>query len=392
MIALVVTIIVLLILAGVAINLTIGQNGIFTRAQNATAKYEQAGINEQEEMNSVVDLIDNLNQKTIVQAFKDGEIKMGDYVDYQNPKTGEYTSPAGRNGTADQNFTVDETTQWRVLGLSEDGNNLLLVAADPIKRGEVANPNTGNGYSNSDVEDMQTDYYYYLYGAEGAYYTTDNAEGEGELDRICSIYKNDLADEVRSMKTEDINNLLNLTVKYDNPNAGVYKKDDTSYSRNFDEMGALGETYTYQEGDQTPASNLGKEQINAGHIEKGTAYYYSYGNESSPNSEIGVDSTMYEMLFKGTENYDNKPYWLASSGVQVYSSGANFGPGAANGGNVDCGYSVLFDSDGYGLDNGMGVLPVVSLKSGVKVNQIKVISGSRGENWPPHGLGGGEPN
>ena len=382
-----VTIIVLLILAAVAINLTIGNNGIFTRAQNATAKYEEASLNEQEEMNSVVDLIDNLNQKTIVQAFKDGEIKMGDYVDYQNPKTGEYTSPAERNGIADQNFKVDETTQWRVLGLSEDGNNLLLVAADPIKRGQVANPNTDNEVPNSVVEDMQTDYYYYLYGAEGAYYATDNAEGEGELDRICSIYKNDLADEVRSMKTEDINNLLNLTVKYDNPNAGVYKKDDTSYSRNFDEMGVLGETYTYQEGDQTPGSNLGKEQINAGHIEKGTAYYYPYGDESSPNSEIGIDSAMYEMLFKGTEDYDNKPYWLASSGVFVYSSNANFGPGAAREGYVYCG-SNLFGSDGDELNIGMGVLPVVSLKSGVNVNQIKVISGSREGNWPPHALGG----
>ena len=382
----------LLILAGVAINLTIGQNGIFTRAQNATAKYEQAGINEQYEMNSVVNFMDNLNQKTVVQAFKDGEIKMGDYVDYQNPKTGEYTSPAERNGIADQNFKVDEATQWRVLGLSEDGNNLLLVAADPIKRGEVANANTGNGFSNSDVEDMQNDYYYYLYGAEGAYYATDNAEGEGELDRICSIYKNDLADEVRSMKTEDINNLLNLTVKYDNPNAGVYKKDDTSYSRNFDEIGVLGETYTYQEGNQTPGSNLGKEQINAGHIEKGTIYYYSYGNESFPNSEIGVDSTMYEMLFKGTENYDNKPYWLASSGVVVGSGIAGFSPGAAVGGYVGCGGSGLFSSVGGEGYNGLGVLPVVSLKSGVKVNQIKVISGSRGENWPPHGLRGGEPS
>ena len=53
-----VTIIVLLILAGVAINLTIGQNGIFTRAQNATAKYEQASLNEQDEMDKAVNFID----------------------------------------------------------------------------------------------------------------------------------------------------------------------------------------------------------------------------------------------------------------------------------------------------------------------------------------------
>ena len=47
LIALVVTIIVLLILAGVAINLTIGQNGIFTRAQIAVVLNENASIYEQ---------------------------------------------------------------------------------------------------------------------------------------------------------------------------------------------------------------------------------------------------------------------------------------------------------------------------------------------------------
>ena len=40
LVALVVTIIVLLILAGVAISLTIGQNGLFKRAQNAAEYLE----------------------------------------------------------------------------------------------------------------------------------------------------------------------------------------------------------------------------------------------------------------------------------------------------------------------------------------------------------------
>lgn len=60
LIALVVTIIVLLILAAVAINLTLGENGIFRRAQEATEKWEEASKNEQKEMNSVVDFIDEL--------------------------------------------------------------------------------------------------------------------------------------------------------------------------------------------------------------------------------------------------------------------------------------------------------------------------------------------
>ena len=47
LIALVVTIIVLLILAGVAISLTIGNNGIFTRAQVAVVRNENASVYEQ---------------------------------------------------------------------------------------------------------------------------------------------------------------------------------------------------------------------------------------------------------------------------------------------------------------------------------------------------------
>ena len=51
-------IIVLLILAAVAINLTIGNNGIFTRAQNATQKWEEASKNEQDEMDKVSNFLD----------------------------------------------------------------------------------------------------------------------------------------------------------------------------------------------------------------------------------------------------------------------------------------------------------------------------------------------
>ena len=61
LVALTVTIIVLLILAGVAITLSIGENGIFKRAGQAADTWENATKNEEKEMNSVVDIIDSLN-------------------------------------------------------------------------------------------------------------------------------------------------------------------------------------------------------------------------------------------------------------------------------------------------------------------------------------------
>ena len=61
LIALAVTIIVLLILAGVAISLSIGDNGIFKRAENAVKVWDEASKNEQDEMDKVVGAIDGLN-------------------------------------------------------------------------------------------------------------------------------------------------------------------------------------------------------------------------------------------------------------------------------------------------------------------------------------------
>lgn len=57
LIALVVTIIVLLILAGVALNLTIGQNGVFQRAEQAANTWRNAEANEQLALQEGADLI-----------------------------------------------------------------------------------------------------------------------------------------------------------------------------------------------------------------------------------------------------------------------------------------------------------------------------------------------
>ena len=58
LITLVVTIIVLLILAGIALNLTIGENGIFSRAQVAASTWRNAEANEQNAMDKSSELID----------------------------------------------------------------------------------------------------------------------------------------------------------------------------------------------------------------------------------------------------------------------------------------------------------------------------------------------
>ena len=58
LVALVVTIVILLILAGVSLNLVIGNEGILTRSKEATNKYGKQAENEQQGLNDVDDWMD----------------------------------------------------------------------------------------------------------------------------------------------------------------------------------------------------------------------------------------------------------------------------------------------------------------------------------------------
>ncbi len=58
LVALVITIIVLIILAGVSINLVLGENGVFKRAIEARELYEKSSKEEQEEINQFLDSMD----------------------------------------------------------------------------------------------------------------------------------------------------------------------------------------------------------------------------------------------------------------------------------------------------------------------------------------------
>ena len=58
LIALVITIIVLIILAGVSINLVLGNNGIITRARDARNKYQKTAAEEETTLKDLDKLID----------------------------------------------------------------------------------------------------------------------------------------------------------------------------------------------------------------------------------------------------------------------------------------------------------------------------------------------
>ncbi len=187
LIALVITIIVLLILAGITINLTIGEHGILTMAKEAGKNYQNAAEYEQgaivDFFNEAQNIIAGGNGGGINQGGTEesenptgvwrlvDKVNVGDYVAY-DPTLGvtdtsklTYTSPVGTgtshgNGYQSQTFTANSSDKWKVLSKNMASGEVILI-----------------GRVKSDKSS-----YFSMKGAVGYLYASQ------ELASICSIY------------------------------------------------------------------------------------------------------------------------------------------------------------------------------------------------------------
>lgn len=97
-------------------------------------------------------------------------------------------------------------------------------------------------------------------------------------------------------------------------------------------------------------------------------YYYNAG-------DLSLDSNIYNKFF----NTEDKYYWLASRAVDVSSNLAHFFVRDVGNGDVDAYY--LFDSCGYSYPLYYGVRPVVSLESGVTVDDLQILGEQQEPSW-----------
>ena len=385
LVALVITIVIIVILATITINMAFGDNGLIKQAELARDLASNSTIYEEESMANLTAYMNEMmgeevsTAKTLVQAFKDGEIEAGDYVNYKpsevksvtvgTDKTG-YTNSRSMSDGTDQTFTTDMNTTWQVLGLSEDGQNLLLTSGSPIKK---------------DGKDP----YLVLQGAESYLYCVDT------LNEIAGIYNNTtLADETRSITIKDIENVLGgVTVTYPtegNPNTGkVYFNADASKTNIGGQISPYA-SYTYTLNDYSPESAVQSppQHATVGTRVNGSSYGFVYNYETFQVLGININQETYDMLFDGTTDAENltKAYWLASPGVYAYSNNyAYFGPGLVyNSFTISCGLD-LFNSGGDWRAGGFAVRPVVVLKSNINVNQLQVIEDQTEEAWSTEG-------
>ena len=365
LIALVITIVILIILATVTLNVVLGDGGLIQRAQQAKELTEEAAAKEEQQILNLTGYFDELAADSVVEAFKAGDIKVGDYVNY----TPDSNSPVNLTeadtgyGTT-QTYSVDSSTTWRVLGLSEDGQHLLLTSGSPIKK---------------DGEDP----YLVLQGA------TSYLNCVQTLNKAASVYHNStLAEETRSMTIEDIENVLgDMTVEY--PQEGEHGTGKVYFTDDEDKT-PIGETtsypsYTYTAEDYTPEGAATLTHATAGEKVTADAWMFMYTTDGETRADY-VPERVYDMLFAGTTESSNysKSYWLASPGVYADSGYAYFGPGAVNCGGAASG-GALFNSYGYWLASGFAVRPVVVLKSSVTVDQLEVVADKTEATWTTEG-------
>ncbi len=238
LIALVVTIILLLILAGITINLTLGKRGIFQIAKEAGRNYTNATSYEQNRINKFVneaeDIISRVSASKLPENTLANKVQIGDYVAY-NPTKGvtdtsklTYTSLIGTglfhgNGASEQTFTANNTIKWRVLSKNETTGEVVLISAEAI--------NADNGVT------------FTMKGAIGYLYA------QQELNEICKIYgygigadtgktfNYEIGDVVEGIERRTITesgarsidaNDINKITKYD-PNTFSYESDGVIY-------------------------------------------------------------------------------------------------------------------------------------------------------------------
>ena len=387
LIALAITIIVLLILAGVAIATLTGDNGVLTKAASAKEKTERAEVIENAKLDILAIQSDKEGKLTtgdlkgvLDKYFKDvpeeitaddiatlelktkdekhtikvseiyngklvdisgsmsvAELKVGDYVRYGDKLTSQsyVTNSNGEPNTGyetSQTFNTNTTTLWRVINKKVNGN-VEIVAV--------------NNTLSSD-------------GTTGLYLKSQNGfiNAETVLNNLCSkLYANPAYGTARSIDIYDINNLTGF-----NPETSDWGNKDY-YLNN--------RTKTYTSGGPfwDKNTNTFRNATTESPVTVDNTYYYYTVNENIPLYDTLIEESK---TYTGDYSEENYPmfYWLASRSVYVDDDGSIFRVRVVGSGGVS--FWHLFSANAYGTTNenayACAVRPIVTLNSSVQID------------------------
>ena len=156
LVALVVTIIVLIILAGVTLNIVLDQNGIINKAQQAAEDYDTAQREEQELLGVVEDYIEYAGKTApIPEGYTKSQITTEDdvvegLVIYEIPEGANvtWTDNEDENGKNQSTITIGENT----TNLQETVNQYVWIPVEDINSMVMCESNTGESVCNLILE------------------------------------------------------------------------------------------------------------------------------------------------------------------------------------------------------------------------------------------------
>ena len=355
LIALVITIIILLILAGITISALTNQ-GLFKNAKIAQNATEKAEAEQSQRLNEYEDEINKYlsnNSKTeekLVDKVNDGTIKIGDYVKYTPDKAStdsilqELNTYSGSNANTTSTLT-QESLNWRVLDV-KDGK-VRLISELPTT--STITLSSYNGYNNA----------------------------VKLLDDTCStLYTNkQLASKVQNIKIEDIQDKM---VETD------YSKFDSNYGKTFTPTTKYYPNILIKEKEQkvngTAGTELGlseqTEVINQTIKPQATSLEvkYTYWSKSMITNDF-KDSKYYELFINNGSNYAT--YWMSSRCVDASSDYALFRVRYVHSGYVIA--NCLYYSDGNELPCACAFRPVITLNSNVQIDTVNSGNGKTAE-------------
>ena len=375
LVALVITIIILLIIAGISIQ-AITQTNLFNKTAQAKGELDNAQKKENETLSSYTDRINEYLPETLSYKVSNGEIEIGAYVNYTPDEVTsdneEYKELISNLATYSGDTEEEETTakkirqekniKWRVLDV-RDGQ-VRLISEVPIP---------------TDAE--ENDAYLYFESYDGY------NNGVKLIDDTCStLYNNKtLASKVQNLKIEDIQEKMK-------------EKDYSKFNERY------GKTFTYETENRYYPSILLKEkeqEITIGEKtikgnELGQSEQNEYIKQEESNEEADTlkvkstywskkmeegdfDNSKYYELFikKGTDYYDY--YWLSSRCVNANSGYAGFIVYYVRSGNVDA--DDLYYSDDDGNSDYNACRPVITLNSNVQIDTTNPGDGTENNGY-----------
>lgn len=395
LVVLVITIVVLLILAGVSITKLSGESGITSQAQKVADESKEnveKNLADLKELEGKLDRWREVkNEKGQVVGVEKAKqkLKIGDYIAYDctsgEGANASYTSYSYNNRdknngitsgySDDQTFKSNEYTgKWRVLGVSDNGE-LLIMATENAERDIDGGK---YGFYLGDGDSVENSRLAYQYAVD-------------ELNNISAIYgKGNGATGARSITVEDINKITGYNPERTGDNE-PYNKDKINEYGNEVKLkwnGGVAPEYTSTNGlngtlTEDHSENgfyyydeIKKEWINYSYTTtekeittiKNTRYAYypetlTLTKDITCTTGIEHNSEAYKMIF-GVDSILRK-YWVGTSYVSINSSNAIYEIQRVLSGRV----VPTVISYSYGdLSNGCyGVCPVVSISTNTKL-------------------------